>query len=195
MNRDKYIIVKNISDSNVITIVQDLANLYNDIEYTKGINIYKSNKETNSFYIDFSNTPDFERFNYFVNYLHYPEAKDINPELVRGYSTIGNEDGLPSNHLGDRVMLYVSSYDEEGDNVFTQFKSQDKPVKLGFASGHEYQNQDKKEFDFVELEVNDSDYRLLKSISPDMEAVKKSNKGCLGLFLVLALFLGLIALV
>jgi len=54
MNTDPYIVVKEISDSEVIKILQEVPDLYHTIEYSGGINIYKSNTERSSYLIDFT---------------------------------------------------------------------------------------------------------------------------------------------
>jgi len=69
-------------------------------------------------------------------------------------------------------LLYVSKNDEDFDNVHGQFKSHQKPVLLGFASGEEYKELDKVEIEFTEPTINKADYSLLKKISPDMELLK-----------------------
>jgi len=188
MNTDQYIVVKKVSDSEVVKIIQEVSDLYHTIEYSKGINIYKSNTEQSSYLIGFTNKPDFERFKYFVNYIEYPETRNPNA-IVRGYCSIGNDSRLSNHHIGDRVLLYVSKNDEDFDNVHGQFKNHHKPVLLGFASGEEYKPLDKVEIEFDEPTINKAGYSLLKTISPDMEAIKKSKKGCFGVFSFVALLI------
>ena len=187
----EYIYIEGLTKEEVVEIVQDMSNLYADVEYSKGIKIFESNK--NSFIINFSFKPDFERFKYFVNYLHYPEVENHKAQ-VRGYWTIDNGDGLPENHSSQRVMLYVSDSDEEGDNVSATFDQELSSYKFGFAVGKEYEPLKKMELKFDEPIVNATEYKLIKTIQPDLTTLKKSSsKGCfLTLFLLIPISIWLV---
>lgn len=179
MNTKEYIYIEGIAKEKVIEAVQAMSNLYADVEFSKGIEIFVSNKNQNIFIINFSFRPDFERFKYFVNYLHYPEVEDYKAQ-VRGFWTVDSLDGLPQNHANQRIMLYVSDLDEEGDNVHATFERESNSYKLGFAVGEEYKALNKIELEFDEPKINSTEFDLTKIIQPDPSAkAKQSGKGCL----------------
>jgi len=161
-----------------------LANLYADTEFTKGISIFKSYK--NEFVINFRNNPDFERFKYCVNYLHYPEVQSYEGKVF-GYWTISETDNLKQ-HLHKRVLLYVSENDTEGDNVYAIFEGADKPAKLGFAIGDDYQELKEKEFEFGEPEIDKSIFQLIETIDPTVTSKKESSSGCAGMVALILIF-------
>ncbi|TQI71222.1 hypothetical protein JM79_2149 [Gramella sp. Hel_I_59] len=66
-----YIIVENIQTDIIEKVLMNLANLYASTEFVKGIQLFRKKGSTDSFLIIFTNTPDIERFNYFVNYIEY----------------------------------------------------------------------------------------------------------------------------
>ena len=168
MIKDNYILIDGPNEQMLKTAVQQLSDLYSDTEFTKDIQVFKSIIKDNQFVIRFTNQPDFERFKYFVNYLHYPEISKYSA-IVMGLWTL-NEKAINLNHLsGKRILLYVSESDQEGDNVYGIMEDGDITIKLGFALGEEYKELDKKEFDFREPEISDEDYTLNCSINPNPE--------------------------
>jgi len=173
MDKNKYIYIIGPEEEQLIGAVQSLANLYANTEFTKGISIFKCDK--NEYVINFRNNPDFERFKYFVNYLHYPEV-DSYEAKVFGYWTISEFDNLKQ-HLYKRALLYVSENDTEGDNVYALLKGADKLAKLGFATGREYQHLKVKEFEFSEPEIDRSEFKLIETIDPTVTSKKKSGEG------------------
>lgn len=175
MDKNKYIYIIGPEEKKLKEAVQSLANLYTDTEFTKGISIFKSNK--NEFVINFRNNPDFERFRYFVNYLHYPEVESYEAKVF-GYWTISEDDNLKQ-HLHKRALLYVSENDTEGDNVYAIFEGADKPAKLGFAAGDNYQLLKVKEFEFGEPEIEESTFQLIETIDPTVTSKKKPGLGCM----------------
>ncbi|MDX1446661.1 hypothetical protein [Lishizhenia sp.] len=178
MNTKEYIYIEGIAREKVIEAVQAMSNLYADVEFSKGIEIFESNKNQNSFIINFSFRPDFERFKYFVNYLHYPEVKDYKAQ-VRGFWTVDRVDGLPQNQTNQRVMLYVSDIDEEGDNVHATFQGETTSYKLGFAVGEAYKALNNLELEFDEYKINSTEFDLTKTIQPNPSVQpKQSGKGC-----------------
>lgn len=116
MNQN-HIIIDNISNQNIEEALMSLANLYADSGYTDGIQLYRKQKSTSSFLVCFTNSPDFERFNYFVNYLRYPENNDSLNPIVRGYYQTKDIKEKNNFSKGDWIMIYVSVNDKEYDNV------------------------------------------------------------------------------
>ncbi|MFD2909411.1 hypothetical protein ACFSX9_11795 [Flavobacterium ardleyense] len=112
-----YIIIENILEHQIEEILMELANLYNHTGYTDGIQLYRKQNETSSFLICFTNSPDLDRFTYFVNYLHYPGSKFKVKAFIRGfYQTKDIKELIEfSNQLW--VIVYVPKNMEEYDNV------------------------------------------------------------------------------
>lgn len=173
---EKYILVIGPSENDFLTAVQQMAGIYADTEFVNNIQTYKSSDKDNQFLVNFTGSPDIERFKYFVNYLNYPEIKNYSAKVM-GFGTIAENDKLPKDKLGKRVLLYVSGKDTEGDNVYAIFNGENETYKLGFAMGEEFSTLKQKEFDFAEPIIKDTEYNSLKSISPDPNAKKASGTG------------------
>lgn len=85
MSTTHHIKITDITESDLTTIISDLSNLYQDSGFTKTISIYRKKGNPEIYSLIFSESPDFERFCYFINYLRYPESiKELNPK-VKGY--------------------------------------------------------------------------------------------------------------
>ena len=185
MKTKPYITIDGVETSKLISAVQMMANLYSDLEFVESIEISKSEKDEDKYLIEFRIKPDFERFKYFVNYLHYPQVENYNAS-VKGYWTIDKSDKLPQKHTAQRVMLFIPESDNEGDNVYAKFKSEDKTYKFGFAIGENYQEVDNVLQEFEDEKISKFENKLIKTISPDPDAKKgKQSSGCLGSFMFL----------
>lgn len=112
--QENYIIVENIFTQEIEDILLELANLYSDTGYTDGIQLYRKKGDVTSFLICFKNSPDFERFNYFVNYIHYPEK---GKPIVKGFYKTIDIETVGEYKIGNWVLVYVSNTDKEYDNV------------------------------------------------------------------------------
>lgn len=179
MNTKEYIYIQGVGKDKIIEAVQAMSNLYADVEFSKGIEIFKSKENQSNFILNFSYRPDFERFKYFVNYLHYPEVENYKAK-VRGFWTVDSADGLPQNHSNQRVMLYMSDLDEEGDNVYATFEQESSSYKFGFAIGEDYKVLDSIELEFDEPKINSNEFNLITTVQPDPSVkLKQSGKGCL----------------
>ncbi|WP_323757092.1 hypothetical protein [Roseivirga sp.] len=176
MHFGKYILVIGPSEKDFLNAVQSMADLYSNTEFVKDIKTFKSNTNENQYLLSFTNSPDFERFKYFVNYLNYAEIQDYSAKVL-GFWTIEKEDKLPDEKLGKRVLLYVSDSDDEGDNVYAVFEGEYKTYKMGFGIGHEYSELETKEFDFAEPKITISNFEAMSKISPDPNAKPPSKLG------------------
>lgn len=114
---ENYIIVEKVRESDLETILMNFANLYSETEFVNGIQLYRKKETVDSFMILFSKSPDFERFNYIVNYLKYPEGFENFQAFIRGfYRTI--DININAEFItGDWIMVFVSEADKEYDNV------------------------------------------------------------------------------
>ncbi len=114
---ENFIIVENINERELESILMDLANLYADTEFVNGIQFYRKKGKYDSFLILFSNQPDFERFNYFVNYIKYPAEYDKFSPFLRGFYKTSDIKQKSEFNAGEWIMVYVSKNDKEYDNV------------------------------------------------------------------------------
>lgn len=187
-----YILLYGPRQEDVTSAVQQLADLYSESGFTDGITVNMSTVKENLYMLYFSNQPDFERFKYFVNYLTYPEVDNFKAKVL-GYWTVTAEDNLPRKYIGQRALVYVSDQDTEGDNVCAVFEGHKSAIKMGFASGEEYQVLEEKEFSFSEPLFETQDFSPLKTFSPDRSYHQEATKpGCsliLAIFLVFGSFL------
>jgi len=114
---ENFIIVENANDKDLENILMDFANLYADSEFVNGIQFYRKKKSFDSFLILFTHQPDFERFNYFVNYIRYPaNYKKFSP-FLRGFYKTSDITQKSEFNTGEWIMVYVSKHDKEYDNV------------------------------------------------------------------------------
>uniref|UniRef100_UPI00404896DA hypothetical protein n=1 Tax=Roseivirga sp. TaxID=1964215 RepID=UPI00404896DA len=189
MNIDKYIFIAGPTLDQLKSSLQELAELYSNTGFTEDISLFKSVKSDNRYIINFNNMPDFERFKYFVNFLRYPIGTEYTAKVF-GFWTVGDMDKMPEPLIGEKLMLYVSDGDTEGDNVYAIYSGANSTIKMGFAMGEEYKELDSREFEFVEPQLNLADYEIDSTISPDPNTKKKSPGGCAPVLL----FIGLVSI-
>ncbi|WP_299989485.1 hypothetical protein [uncultured Pontibacter sp.] len=177
MESTNYILLHDPRQEDIITAVQQLTDLYADSGFTNGITLYKSTAKEELYILFFSNQPDFERFKYFVNYLTYPEIDNFKAKVF-GYWTVTAADNLPQRYIGQRALVYVSEQDTEGDNVHAVFKEYESTIKMGFASGEEFQVLGEKEFSFSEPHLEQKDLSLIRTFTPNISLKKTTKPGC-----------------
>lgn len=114
---ENFIIVENTEERDLEHILMNMANLYADIEFVNGIQLYRKKSNYNSFLILFTNQPDFDRFSYFVNYIKYPEGFESFSPFLRGYFKTIDIKKTYEFKVGEWIMVYVSKNDKEYDNV------------------------------------------------------------------------------
>lgn len=114
---ENFIIVENVNEKDLEKILQDLANLYVETEYVNGIKLFRNNTKSDSFLILFSNNPDFDRFNFFVNYIKYSKEFDNFSPFVRGFYKTSDIQLQNEFNMGTWIMIYVSKNDQDYDNV------------------------------------------------------------------------------
>lgn len=112
--QENYIIAENISTHEIEETLRVLADLYSYSGYTDGIQLYQKKDNDTSFLICFTNPPDFDRFSYFVNYIHYPEN---GKPAVKGFYMVNDIDIDGEFKIGNWVLVFVSKMDERYDNV------------------------------------------------------------------------------
>jgi hypothetical protein len=114
---DPYIIIKNIKGSVLEKILFEYADLESHLDYVKGIQMYRHKNNTDSFLILFINKPDFERFNYIVNYIRYPFNFENLKHFIRGFIYSADINNNFEFNIGGWLMVYISESDKDYDNV------------------------------------------------------------------------------
>ncbi|HLP13956.1 MAG TPA: hypothetical protein VK177_18635 [Flavobacteriales bacterium] len=112
-----FIVAENVNQADIEKALVDLSNLYSDTGFTNGIKLYSNKGKPNSFLILFSNNPDFERFNYFVNYLEYPVDVSVPFIFIKGFYQVSSIIDSHEFKKGNWIMVYVSKNQTENDNV------------------------------------------------------------------------------
>lgn len=113
---DKIIIIENIGEGDIKTILQDFCNMYNKEKYQAIPRLTELSHQ--SFAITFPYDINFEIFCYFVNYANYPMIIK-NHFKAKGWATVKSSDTWAIEKIINKnVMLFTSDSDKEYDNVF-----------------------------------------------------------------------------
>lgn len=110
----------------------------------------------NKFAVTFPYDIDFDTFCFAVNYLEYPTDIKWNADVRAWATTKSNDEWITEKSANKKVMLYISAFDKEYDNVF--LTTQDNiGYKLGFAGGKEIKLLDtpEKSYEVQAIEIND----------------------------------------
>jgi hypothetical protein len=180
-----YILISDASQEQVLQVVQDLADIYVDIEYSRGIQVYKHNKLENSFLIAFTKTPVFEHMLYSLNYLAFPEKVKYQAK-VKGYCTMDIKVSNLNGIFGKRLMMFVSDKHKKYDNVLAVTEDNE-AYKLGFALSSDFRKLPACEQPFLEQDFSPEEFTLLDQINPGPEAYEESVHAKLGYLPFLAL--------
>ena len=123
MNQN-HILIQTGDQNTLETVLFDLCNLYHDVPYSHGIQLYRRKGQLDLFLMLFTNNPDFDRFCYFVNYLKYPFDHTSFKPKVRGFFKSKETTTYPQLMEGDWLMIYVNDADTAGDNVYVTNETQ-----------------------------------------------------------------------
>lgn len=181
-----YIFVDGPSEQELTATIQEIAILYKDENYTKGIDVYKELKSNNQYLIKFTNKPDFEGFKCFLNFLYYPNDTVLKAKAL-GFWTVKAQDKTPKHLIGRILLVYVSDSDTEGDNVMATYEGAKGTIKFGFAMGEEYRELDYRELAFVEPNLNKEDYQQIGTISPEPMKKKKRSTRCAPVLIIIGM--------
>ena len=147
---DKLVIVEDVSESDIKKIVLEFCNLYNKETFQA---IPRLTQLTDKkFAITFPYDINFETYCYFINYLNYPMGFDRHFKTVGWTTTKSSDNWITEKSENKNVMLYVSDFDKEYDNVFLT-TSDNIGYKLGFAMGEEKQLLDSPEKSYVKQPI------------------------------------------
>lgn len=170
---ENFIIVENVIEKELESILMNLANLYADTVYVNGIQFYRKKDKYDSFLILFSNPPDFERFNYFVNYIKYPVKYEKFSPFIRGFYKAADIKEKSEFNVGEWIMVYVSKNDKEYDNVnLVNIKNEN----YLYDFGGRIKKLDSKEEMYNLLSFDKNNYYHIIDIIPNKSVEKIESK-------------------
>ena len=173
MLTENFILVNNATAANIQTVLQNLATLYATTGFTYGIELFKDNNSNQRFLITFKNAPDFDRFAYFTNYIHYPEGFEVWDAGVDGFYRVKPDETTEDFHSGEWIQLYVSKTDDAYDNVSIVNASN---ISFLFDFGGKTKHLPLTEKTFHLPDIQKSNYVLLKVIVPVTPAQEETTK-------------------
>lgn len=151
VTNDKLVIIEDTSEHDIKKILQELCNSYNKETYQVIPRLIKLSDK--KFAITFPYDIDFEIYCYFINYINYPIGFDRHFKTI-GWTTTKSTDGWVTEKSANKnVMLFISDFDTEYDNVFLT-TTDNIGYKLGFAMGEESQLLDKPEKNYIKQPVS-----------------------------------------
>lgn len=151
---DKLVIVEDISQNDIKKILQEFCNSYNKETFQAIPRLIKLTDK--KFAVTFPYDIKFEIFCYFINYVNYPMGFDRHFKSVGWTTTKASDTWITEKCVNKNVMLYVSNFDNEYDNVFLT-TSDSIGYKLGFAMGEEKQLLDRPEKNYVKQPISNSE--------------------------------------
>ena len=166
-----YITIENIKGHHLETNLGELINLYAETGFVDHVPIHRKKGEPENFLVNFPNQPDFDRFCYFVNYLHYPAKEQGSNPKVSGYFRLKTPDGDESELKDEWVMIYVSKGDKEYDNVNVVNK-ENQSYFYDFGGRQQALEQPERKFNKPEINLNDY-HHIMDMIPAPKEEVSK----------------------
>lgn len=163
MPTESFILIDQVQEADIETVLSNLANLYAETGYTEGLMLYENNQKEGQFFITFTLRPDFEHFAYFVNYIHYPEGFKIWESLVTGFYQVKPDDNPRYFKSGEWLQFYVSKTDTGFDNV-SVINAANESFLYDF--GGNILKLPLPEIAYALTDIRDSDFTLLKVINP-----------------------------
>lgn len=148
---DKLVIVEDINENDIKKILQEFCNLYNKEIFEAIPRLTKLSD--NKFAITFPYDIDFQIYCYFINYVNYPMGFDRHFKAIGWATTKPSDTWITEKSVNKNVMLYVSDFDKEYDNVFLT-TSDNIGYKLGFAMGEEKQLLNRPEKSYVKQPIS-----------------------------------------
>ena len=170
---ENYIIVEGVNEKKLESVLMDLANLYADIPFVDGMQLYRQKENYNSFLILFSNQPDLDRFSYFVNYINYPSGYEEFSPFIKGFFKTSNIEKNYEFKIGEWLMIYISKKNKEYDNVNIINVSNDNYL---FDFGGRVKKLASPEEMYTLIPCNKNDYHHIIDIIPSKSAEKMETK-------------------
>ncbi|GEO07179.1 hypothetical protein AAE02nite_48430 [Adhaeribacter aerolatus] len=155
VSNDKLVIVEDADESDIKKILQEFCNSYNKETYQAIPRLTKLSDK--KFAITFPFDINFEIYCYFINYVNYPMGFNRHFKTIGWTTTNPSDNWITEKSANKNVMLYVSDFDTEYDNVFlTTFDNIG--YKLGFAMGEEKQLLDLPEKNYKKQPIDISEF-------------------------------------
>ncbi len=158
---DKFVLVEDASENDIKKILQEFCNSYNKETYQAIPRLTKLSDR--KFAITFPYDINFEIYCYFINYVNYPMGFDRYFKTIGWTKTKPTDTWITEKSANKNVMLFVSDFDTEHDNVFLT-TSDNIGYKLGFAMGEEKQPLNSPEISYVKPPINISELDMNESI-------------------------------
>ncbi len=154
VTNDKLVIVEDVNENDIKKILQEFCNSYNKETFQA---IPRLTKLTDKkFAVTFPYDINFEIYCYFINYVNYPMGFDRHFKTIGWTTTKLSDTWITEKSVNKNVMLYVSHFDKEYDNVFLT-TSDNIGYKLGFAMGEEKQLLDRPEKRYVKQPISNNE--------------------------------------
>lgn len=148
---DKLVIVEDVSENDIEKILQEFCNSYNKETFQAVPRLTKLS--VNKFAVTFPYDINFEIYCYFINYVNYPMGFNRRLKTIGWTTTKQSDTWITEKSVNKNIMLYVSDFDKEYDNVFLT-TSDNIGYKLGFAIGEEKQLLNRPEKSYVRQPVS-----------------------------------------
>lgn len=154
VENDKLVIVEDINENDIKKILQEFCNLYNEKTF---LALPRLTKLSDSKYaITFPYDINFEIYCFFINYMNYPMGFNRHFKAIGWTTTKPTDTWITEKSVNKNVMLFVSNFDTEYDNVFLT-TSDNIGYKLGFAMGEEKQLLDKPNKSYVNQPISSNE--------------------------------------
>jgi hypothetical protein len=113
---DKLIIIKDISFSDLQTIITEFCKMYNNEFIQAQPRLIKLTER--EFAITFPLNINFEIFCFFINYLQYPTGFDKSFNVTGWATTKTSDSWITEKNANKKVMLFIPTDDTDYDNVY-----------------------------------------------------------------------------
>ena len=148
----------------------DMANLYRSTPYVDGIGLYTEQGQERSYLITFPQQPDLDHFAFFVNYIVYPIDREFSSPRVIGYFHTALARKAAPHLTGNKVIIYVSENDQEGDSVYMVTEANEN-YKFDFAGKVSKLDENERNFEAPSLELSNYSHYI------DIHPGPKSDRG------------------
>lgn len=151
---DKIVIVEDVNENEIKKILQEFCNLYNKEMFQALPRLTKLSDD--KFAVTFPYDINFDIYCYFINYMNYPMGFDRHFKTIGWTTTKKSDIWITEKSANKNVMLYVSDFDKEYNNVFLT-TSDNIGYKLGFAMGEEKQLLSRPEKSYVKQPISSNE--------------------------------------
>ncbi|MDL2231558.1 hypothetical protein LJB85_02335 [Porphyromonadaceae bacterium OttesenSCG-928-L07] len=148
---DKLVIIEDANEEDIQKILEGFCNSYNNEAYQAILRLTKLADK--KFAVTFPYDINFEIYCYFINYVNYPMGFNKKFKAIGWTTTKPSDIWTTEKSVNKHVMLFISDFDKEYDNVFLT-TSDNIGYKLGFAIGEAKQALNRPEKNYIKPPVN-----------------------------------------